>query len=181
MKSVQAKNPKDPDDDIEYLCPDISYSFTSTKEVISPFNTFWTYRPGINTTYTKKHKQALLYIKSISRKIPKINLPIEHNNAEYPVLNAESLNMFGVDYHLEREVFVIGKYAFFRRNNDDRNGTVVYGGKVPHVNVSWHSEVGMDFLEKLNELLDVKLLTKYPQEPTQEEIYQLLRKCEVID
>ncbi len=101
-------------------------------------------------------KKSLALIKSICSKLPKINLPTEKNEYDYPNLEYTVLEMVGMDYHIDREVFTLGKHAFFRRYNGDWSGTVLYGNKSFQKYVSWQASVNQSFLAKLNTLIDEK-------------------------
>ncbi len=157
-------------------------TFTDSEKEISPVYTTYLYKPNDNLLMAK-NKRAMQCIKSIADKLPKISLQMIHDDSEYPRLNVEALDSFGVDYHLGREVFVIGGHAFFRRYNNDWCGTVIYGKRIDytnialgccHPNVSWQTDVGVEFLEKL----DKQIITD--QKITFEDIQQLIQECQKL-
>ena len=119
-----------------------------------PDHDTWIYRPCNDTPQMISNKTTLAHIKSIATKLPKISLPMIMDNRDYPILKSEALPLVGVDYHMNREVFVIGGHAFFRRYNDDWNGVVMYGCSSLGSNVSWDKNVNSIFLQKLDVLLN---------------------------
>ncbi|XWV26947.1 putative orfan [Tupanvirus soda lake] len=147
-----------------YNAEDPTQSFTFTYMGKQPTNLYgslhepdtWIYRPGDENPEMIANKSALELIKSIASKLPKISLPMEQNGFDYPTIEASALDMCGVDYHNQREVFVIGGHAFFRRYNDDWSGTVMYSDGSHGKYVSWKFDVGKTALEKLNILVNTK-------------------------
>ncbi len=72
--------------------------------------------------------------------------------------------MIGVDYSLNRPVFVIGGFAFFRRYNDDWNCTLFYSDTIYNGNISWINTLSKKSLLSLLDLIKSKNLTAINKE-----------------
>lgn len=101
----------------------------------------------------ERTKKAL--IQGIIEMLPKINLPL-NGIKDYPSLDIHALDQFGVDYHKNRAVFVIGGIAFFCRYQNDWNGTLMWGNRMNESTVTWQSDVGRDLLEKIHDAIQTK-------------------------
>lgn len=102
---------------------------------------------------------GLSCLKKITSLLPKIEMPMSKTDfADYPNVRAEAADLFGYDYHDEREVFVFGKHIFFRRYNDSWNELTVYGKRTSSKNITWEGPHSLhtDFLERLYDLLKLK-------------------------
>ena len=130
----------------------------------------WTYKAKESSSEFQYEAKRLACLKRIAELLPKVKLPImEGIGFDYPCINASALEMTGVDYHDEREVFVIGGHAFFRRYNDDWNGKVMYGSNAFSGKISWgYSSLSLENLQSLELLLKTKTCTTISREDVAE-------------
>jgi hypothetical protein len=136
----------------------------------------WIYRPKNSTWEMIKGKAGVDMIKKITSKFPKITIPFRHPGGDYPAVLNSATQMIGVDYHINREVFTLAGFVFFRRYNDDWNSAMHYGrGRIgdnydENSLISWSAPCPTNFIYRLNNLLETKSCT----EITHEEMKHLL-------
>jgi hypothetical protein len=130
----------------------------------------WEYQPTDESLQMLTNKKMLFHIKSIASKLPKLSL-ISEKELDYPRINASALSNVGIDYHIDREVFVLGGHAFFRRYNDDWNGILMRNTGQHNGHVAWGLSVSINFLVALDNLLD----TRKPDSITFDEISALIK------
>jgi hypothetical protein len=131
----------------------------------------WEYRPTNESPEMLINKQKLQHIRSIARKLSQITLPIDKKTCDYPIIDASALSMVGLGYHNNREIFVLGGHAFFRRYNDNWSGNLMYTKSQHNGYVAMWMPVSSEFLAELDNLLN----TKDPQTITFEEISALVK------
>lgn len=137
--------------------------------------TTWTYIPP-KTEY-QSGKQRLELLSKVLELLPENKLILADYHKEviedYPSLPYNSCKQVGYTYlpRCKRPIFCVGGYAFFRRYNDEYDGTVMYSHWQDfNGQVSWSAAVGPDFLPQLHNLLT----TKPASSITADDISQLL-------
>ena len=130
----------------------------------------WIYHPADDNPEVINGKDGLATLKRVAQKLPRIDIPMDKNSREeYPAVASIVFSQVGLDYHLNREVFVIGGHLFFRRYNDDWNPSIMYKSKPG----TW--EVGgcpSNFIYNLEKMLENKSFDQV----TYEDIQSLLKK-----
>ena len=141
--------------------PRASFTFTYEGSNIHPTGESWTYRPCDTNPELINGKDGVTCLKRIASMLPKIDLPMNKlDGYDYPALDGNGLSMIGIDYHLNREVFIIGGHAFFRRYNDDWYSAVMSGNMVSRGFVSWQNFCSTEVLLALEKLLQTKSCEK---------------------
>ena len=113
-------------------------------------------------------------VRKIVGLLPKINIPFQKFvSDDYPRLEISALEMIGYDYHLDREVFVIGEVAFFRRYSDVSHDVVMNSD---HMGIWQSGGVSYQFLVTLYVLIE----EKGPHDITNEEIMAMLETSRIV-